>query len=98
MPFRVVVSRLSPFTCLFVVTSTFAFRGEDTKTRQTKGDNTKFSTKKFSFLRLLNEVISPSIFRVFVSSPRKAEGEITTKIHVFVSSPFGTKRRQHEMA
>ena len=89
MPFRVFVSSHRTAkgedtkSCLFVVTSTFAFRGDDTKTRQTKGDNTKdfytptrnFQQRNFRAFACYNVVISPSIFRVFVSSPesRKAK-------------------------
>ena len=69
----------------FFVTSTLAFRREDTKTRQTKGDKTKdFYPPKRNFqqtnFRAL--VISPSIFRVFVSSPRKSKVKVTTNRHV----------------
>ena len=72
----------------FVVTSTFAFRGIDTKTRQTKGDNTKYfypptrNFQHFSCLRLSKCRYFAqhfSCFRVF--APKV---EITTKRHAFV--------------
>ena len=55
-PFGAKVKRRKHETWLFVVISTFAFRGEDTKTRQHERflhTDTKLSTKKFSCLRLL---------------------------------------------
>ena len=95
------VFALETKACLFVVTSTFVFRDGDTTNKGWQHEwflpaDTKFSTKKFSWLRLLKcryFAWHVSCFRVFAP-----KGEITTKRHVFVSSPFGAKTRKHEIA
>ena len=67
-------------TCLFVVTSTFAFRGEDTKTRQTKGDNTKdFYQPIWNFQQRNFRAFAYFRLAYFVSSCLRAESRNNDK-------------------
>ena len=82
------------FCCYFDLRlSSRSYEGTTNKRRIHKRflpTDTKFSTKKFSCLRLLK-------YLNFDFAPKI---EIMTKIHVFVSSPFTfrAKTRKHEMA
>ena len=94
MPFCVFVSL--PFgACLFVVISTFGGRHKNTKYAR---QNRHFNRRRHENFFVENFVSAGrnlscccTLFDVF--SPRNAKVEVTTKRHVFVSSP-----RKYEMA
>ena len=97
MPFRVFAPKGEDTkTCLFVVTSTFAFRGKDTTNKGRQHErflpaDTKFFNKEIFVPSPQNakvEITKKDMFHVFA-----IRLEITTKRHVFVSLP-----RKHEMA